>query len=52
MIGDLPTVNNNHKFLEKFHSGTLRSMDAVRLMSLFSIIARPPIGVRLKEVVN
>ena len=34
-IGDLPEVSNNHKLLAKFHSGTLRIVDTMRLMSLF-----------------
>ena len=37
--GDLPIVPDNHKFLAKFHSGTLRITDPMRLMSLFPIIA-------------
>ena len=38
IIGDLPIVHDNHKFLAKFHSGTLRITDAMRLISLFSVI--------------
>ena len=38
IIGDRPIVPDNHKFLEKFRSGTLRVTDPMRLMSLFSII--------------
>ena len=37
--GDLPIVPDNHKVLAKFHSGTLRITDPMRLMSLFPIIA-------------
>ena len=37
IIGDLPIVPNNHKFLAKFHSGTLRITDPMRLMSLFQL---------------
>ena len=39
IIGDLRKVPDNHKFLAKFLSGTLRIPDLMRLMSLFSIIA-------------
>ena len=35
IVGDLPVVSNNHRLLAKFHSGTLRIMDTMRLMSLF-----------------
>ena len=35
MIGGLPAVNNNQKLLAKFHSGTLRMIDTMRLISLF-----------------
>ena len=35
IIGDLSVVSNNHKFPRKFHSGTLRIVDTMRLMSLF-----------------
>ena len=35
IIGDLPEVSNNHKLLAKFHSGTLKIMDTMKLMSLF-----------------
>ena len=27
-------INNNHKLLPKFHSGTLKNMDTIRLMPL------------------
>ena len=37
IIGDLPAVNNNDKFLVKFRSGTLRIIDTVKLMSLMSL---------------
>ena len=40
-------VNKDLKLLAKFHSGTLRIMDTMRLMSLFGIIAQTPIGIRL-----
>ena len=47
LIGDLPVVGDNHKLLSKFHSGTLRIMDTMRLMSLFFlIIARTPARIR------
>ena len=36
-IGDHPVVSNNHKLLAKFHSGTLRIMDTMKLMSLFEL---------------
>ena len=42
-------ASNNHEMLAKFHSGTLRIMDTIRLMLLFSIIARKLIGIRLKS---
>ena len=29
---------NNHKFVAKFHSGTLRIIDRMRLMSLFQLL--------------
>ena len=35
IIGDLPIVSNNDRFLAKFHSGTLRIIDTMRLMPLF-----------------
>ena len=46
---DLPVVSNSHKLLAEFHSGTLRIMDTMRLISLFSIIARAPIEVPLNK---
>ena len=48
MIGDLRVVSNDHKLFAKLHSGTLKITDTMRLMSLFLIIARTPIGIRLK----
>ena len=38
IIGDLPIVPDNHKFLAKFHSGILRITDPMRLMSLFQLL--------------
>ena len=35
IIGDPPVVSNKHKLLAAFHSGTLSSMDTVRLMFFF-----------------
>ena len=47
---DLPIEPGNHKFLEKFHSGTLRITDPMRLMShFFSIIALTSIRIRLNH---
>ena len=34
---------NNDKLLAKFHFGTLRIIDVMRLMPLFGIISRTPI---------
>ena len=48
IIGDLPIVPNNHKFLAKFHSDILRITDPMRLMSLFSIITWTSIRICLK----
>ena len=53
IIGDLPVASNIHKFLGKFHSGTLRFVDTMRLISLFSVIGRTPIpvvGIHLKHL--
>ena len=53
IIGDLPAVNNNDKFLVKFRSGTLRIIGTVKLMSLMSlfwIIALTPGGIRLNSL--
>ena len=47
IIGDLPVVTDNNKFLAKFHSGTLRTTDTMRLMSLFKIIVRTSVGICL-----
>ena len=53
MIADITVASNNHKLLAKFHFGTLRIKDTIRLMSfLFSIIARTPIRIRLNKFVN
>ena len=48
IIGDLPIVPGNHKFMTKFHSGTLRITDPLRLMSRFSIITWTSVSTRLK----
>ena len=47
MIGDLPIVPHNRKFLAKFHSGELRITYPIRLMSLYSIIAETSIRIHL-----
>ena len=48
IMGDPPVVTMDHKLPAQFHSGTLKIMDTMRLMSLFWIIAKTPIGIRLK----
>ena len=49
IIGDLQIVSNNNKCLAKFHSGTLRIIDTMRIMPLSKIIARTPIGILLEK---
>ena len=41
-------VSNNYKLLVKFNCGTLNIIDTMRLMSLFLIISRTSIGIRVK----
>ena len=43
IIGDLPVVSDNYKFLGKFHSGTLRIMDTMRIMSHFQLFLEHPL---------
>ena len=38
ITGDLPIVSSNDKFLTKFHSGTLRIIDTMILMSVFELL--------------
>ena len=48
IIGDLPIVLDNHKFLAKFHSSILRITDPMRLMSLFQLLLEHLIEIVLK----
>ena len=38
MIGDFSVVSDNDKFLAKFHSGTLKIIGTLRLMSRFELL--------------